>query len=436
MATRDPSVDQSPPLTCGSLIEKARFALDPVNYLISSGTRETVTRMQLPVYGVGTTEYVVVSDPELAHRVLTDSETFEQFSDIRHAMPFQNPLSNPQDDDLDWMTKRAAFVDAFTGASYRSVIAAAERQIADDVADLSTGECYDSSSLMRRLTMRMMAAILFDRTPPPGVETRIETAVGYGQNVTNLGVSSFLPVWTPRMSLIGFWLNRDPIMSWVRGAIDSAPDDALIWQIADSLGIEGDRLAGLAMFPLVAGFVSPEVMLSVCVDQIARAPQVKADLEEAAATLPRRPSYRDLTVCRETLRWPLFESLRLFPPTYFVTRRARERTTLDGYSIPDGQYVWIDQWSIGRHPDHWEAPAEFSPARWEDLSPKRTAFLPFGAGDRDCLGQNVSLLQGELVLSTLFSEFDVAIQSSDISTDDVRGGMSLQFDHPKLKLRR
>lgn len=437
MSQKEQQVQSDPPLVCRSLIEKTRFALDPINYLLRYGTRVDVTRMQLPVYGVGTTEYVVVSEPTLANNVLHDAETFEQYSDIRHSMPFQNPLSSPQDDGIDWMEKRNAYVDAFSGDSYRNAIAAAERQVATDVAALPTGRWHDTATLMRRLTMRMTAAILFGQTPPDEIEEYIQTAASHAVNVTNLGLSSFLPVWTPRMSLLGFWMKRDPIGNWVDDAIEAAPDDALIWEIVDALDVAvDDDLKGVALFPLVAGFVSTEVMLSVCFDLLGSTTREQTKLERATATLPPAPTNRDLVDCRNALRWPLLESLRLYPPTYFVTRRATERTTLDGYVVAEGDFVWIDQWSIGRHPDHWDAPNKFSPARWERMSPRRDAFLPFGAGERDCLGKDLSLLYGELLLGSLFRAYDIDVRTSGITPETVRGGMTLQFDPPMIKLRQ
>jgi hypothetical protein len=59
-------MQSSPPLVCGTLLEQTRFARDPVTYLLRHGRREDVTKMWLPVYGVGQTSSLVVSAPGLA----------------------------------------------------------------------------------------------------------------------------------------------------------------------------------------------------------------------------------------------------------------------------------------------------------------------------------------------------------------------------------
>lgn len=425
-----------PPLVCSTAREKLRFARDPVNYLLEHGTRDDVTRMQLPVYGVGTTEYVVVSEPSLARRVLADDEAFEQYSDIAHAMPFDNPFGSPNDDDIEWPEKRAAYVDALTGAPYRRVVEVAERQVGEDVAALETGRWHDASRLFRRLALRMMARVLLGTTPPPEVEARIERAAGYGLAVTNLGLSSFLPIWTPRRSLFGFWRQGDPIGEWVTDAIRTAPEDALVWTVADDLGLDADddRLEGTVLFPLVAGFVSPEVMLSSTLDLLGSHPDERGRVAAAAAELPTPPRNRDLVDVRTDLRWPLFEALRLFPPTFFLTRRATRDVALGGYDVAAGEHVWVDQWSLGRRPDHWDDPGAFDPGRWADLSPRRDAFLPFGDGDRACIGVDVSFLQGELALANLFGRYEVEIRAGGVAPGTVSGGMSLDLPAPELRL--
>ncbi len=422
-----------PPLHCGTLVEKARFALDPVSYLLEHGRRNDVTRMRLPTYGVGTTEYLVVSDPELAVDVLTDGGRFEQYSDIGRSLPFPNPLSNG-DDGIEQSDRRAALVDGFTGDSYRRAIAAAGEQIGRDVGALRTGRRHDAGRLTRRLTMRATARALFDRVPPAGIEERIATAADRGLRVTNLGLSSFLPVWTPRASLLRVWLSRGPVSDWIADAVRSAPGDTLVRAMGDSLGVGDDRLADVAPIPLVAGFVSPEVMLSTCLELLGAHPDERAAVSRATADLPRAPTNADLVGCREAVRWPLLESVRLYPPTYSITRRATAPTTLSGYEVARDDLVWIDQWSLGRDPDHWSDPDAFSPGRWAGLSPRRDAFLPFGAGPRACPAKGFSLLVGELVLAALFRGYDVDVRPSGLSPGDVSGGMSLEFERPGLLL--
>jgi cytochrome P450 len=91
------------------------------------------------------------------------------------------------------------------------------------------------------------------------------------------------------------------------------------------------------------------------------------------------------------------ESLRLYPPAYGVFRfkfyfllTIRETTrdiNIGEYQLLAGSFVVVDIWSIHHNPEIYANPKEFIPERWENESTKPFSFLPFGMGQRNCIGQ-------------------------------------------------
>lgn len=87
----------------------------------------------------------------------------------------------------------------------------------------------------------------------------------------------------------------------------------------------------------------------------------------------------------------LSETLRKFPPGPFIIRKA-----LNDYKIPNSEFVIEKDQQImipvsGFHYDseYWEDPEEFNPDRFsvqESAKRPNLAFLPFGAGPRNCIG--------------------------------------------------
>jgi cytochrome P450 len=68
----------------------------------------------------------------------------------------------------------------------------------------------------------------------------------------------------------------------------------------------------------------------------------------------------------------------------------------------------INIYGLHRHPDLWDAPEEFRPQRMLDPAawdPNRFAYLPFGAGPRGCIGSRFSILELQIVLSSLARAF-------------------------------
>ena len=108
----------------------------------------------------------------------------------------------------------------------------------------------------------------------------------------------------------------------------------------------------------------------------------------------------------------LNESMRLWPPVWFLARRAIEPGQLGDHAVKDGQTIWISPYVLHRSARWWNDPERFDPQRFtaeaEALRPKH-AFMPFGAGMRMCIGASFAWLEMRIVLATLMRRFDFAL---------------------------
>jgi len=111
----------------------------------------------------------------------------------------------------------------------------------------------------------------------------------------------------------------------------------------------------------------------------------------------------------------LDETLRLYPPAWLVSRRSSAPDTLAGIEVPADAIVVMSPWLVHRDPGAWPDPERFDPARFLDPSGARRrdvsalpAYLPFGAGPRLCVGRDMALLEGVLVLASLASRVSLA----------------------------
>lgn len=119
------------------------------------------------------------------------------------------------------------------------------------------------------------------------------------------------------------------------------------------------------------------------------------------------PTAADLSDLGYTMR-VISESMRLYPPVWFMLRNAIEDDEIGGYEIPAGSDVFISPYVIHHHPDLWSRPEVFDPDRFSpDLVARRPRFhyLPFGGGPRICIGANFALMQTQLVLATIGQRF-------------------------------
>ncbi|GHF31128.1 cytochrome P450 [Kitasatospora xanthocidica] len=123
--------------------------------------------------------------------------------------------------------------------------------------------------------------------------------------------------------------------------------------------------------------------------------------EEVDRVLGGRPptaaDLQDLPACRRAIQ----EAMRLYPPVWLISRRAVAEDTVGGYHVEPGTLVCVSQWVLHRHPDYWDAPDAYRPDRFDGADLPSHLYLPFGGGDRICVGQHFAMLEAVLVLATL-----------------------------------
>ncbi len=132
--------------------------------------------------------------------------------------------------------------------------------------------------------------------------------------------------------------------------------------------------------------------------------------------------YSDLDRLPYTMQ-VLFESMRLYPPGWLLSRRAVEADRLGGYDVPAGTDVFLSPYVVHRHPAHWSHPEEFRPEHFEpEAVEKRHKFIyiPFAAGPRHCIGENFSIHEIMLHLNTATRRFRLRVADPEPVTIEAR----------------
>jgi cytochrome P450 len=139
------------------------------------------------------------------------------------------------------------------------------------------------------------------------------------------------------------------------------------------------------------------------------AARLHAEVDDVLAGRP--PGVADLPRLPYT-RMVLHEALRLYPPVWSLARRAVEADELAGYPIPAGSVIHMSFYALHRHPRLWDEPDAFRPERFAEAETEKRhkfAYLPFSAGPRKCIGDQLALTEGQLILATVAQRFDLAL---------------------------
>ena len=121
----------------------------------------------------------------------------------------------------------------------------------------------------------------------------------------------------------------------------------------------------------------------------------------------RTPSFMDLPNLEYTRR-VAHEALRLFPPAWVQGRVALEEDEIGGYHIPAGSYIIMNQFGVHRHPDFWDNPDDFDPDRFSpglSQARPRFAYNPFGGGPRQCIGNELALMETQIVVAMVAQHY-------------------------------
>lgn len=148
---------------------------------------------------------------------------------------------------------------------------------------------------------------------------------------------------------------------------------------------------------LLAGRDTTASLLAHTFFQLARRPDIWANLHAEIDELGgRAPDYETLKGMKY-VKWVLNESLRLYPVVPSNTRMAIRDTILPLGGGPDerspvfvaaGTPIAYNTWSMHRRKDFYGTDAEeFKPERWEKLRPG-WEYLPFNGGPRICIGKH------------------------------------------------
>jgi cytochrome P450 len=106
------------------------------------------------------------------------------------------------------------------------------------------------------------------------------------------------------------------------------------------------------------------------------------------------------------LKQVFMESLRLYPPVGFFARQSSKETKIRGKKIKPKDAIIIAPWLIQRNENNWQKPHEFCPHRFDNGDPsERGAYIPFGMGQRVCIGMSFAIQEAMLILATLIREY-------------------------------
>ncbi|KAH8277615.1 hypothetical protein KR018_002240, partial [Drosophila ironensis] len=174
-----------------------------------------------------------------------------------------------------------------------------------------------------------------------------------------------------------------------------------------------DQIAAQAMVFFLAGFDTSSTTMSFCLYEMALNPEIQQMLRQEIVEVFNRHGqsltyecFREMTYLDKVVA----ETLRKYPILPHLIRRSTKE-----YAIPDsdlilepGTKIMIPVHSIHHDPELYPEPEKFDPSRFDAEQVRARhpfAYLPFGEGPRNCIGERFGKMQVKLGIAHLLRNF-------------------------------
>ncbi|MBJ7464327.1 MAG: cytochrome P450 [Mycolicibacterium sp.] len=305
------------------------------------------------------------------------------------------------------------------------------RIAADNIAGWPVGRPFAVAPKMSEITLEVILRTVIGATD----EHRLAQLRAIMPKLLSIGVWEYLAINTPGLQRLAPWRpfrdrlgEADRLLYAEIAERRADPDlnartDALAMMIRTG-DMTDAQLRDQLMTLLVAGHDTTATSLSWALERLTRHPAVLAKAVHAART--GADEYLD-AVCKEVLR--------IRPVVFDIGRILTEPTDVAGYRLPAGVMVAPGIGLVHRDAGQYPDPDRFDPDRMLGAALGPTTWLPFGGGNRRCLGANFALVEMAVVLGEVLRRVDLHTSTARAERPRVKGVILIPHRGARIRAR-
>lgn len=169
---------------------------------------------------------------------------------------------------------------------------------------------------------------------------------------------------------------------------------------------------------LLAGHETTSIALSWTLYYLSTSPKIQDDVyKECRAYMNDSERgfarYTKLPLTRAAIE----EAMRLRPPAWVFSRQNIEDDEICGHRIRKGSAVMMSPFVMHRLEEHWPDPEKYDPSRFlgnAQASRPKYSYIPFGVGERSCLGNHFAMMEAVTIVAELLSRFRFTLTHPDV----------------------
>ncbi|RXG31637.1 cytochrome P450 [Leeuwenhoekiella marinoflava] len=325
-----------------------------------------------------------------------------------------------------WSKQRKLIQPAFHKKQLAQIIAKIDQAITAELNKVAVNKPFDIFPVFNDLAFQTVVQSLFSSAVDQKSINRLQYITESAQNMM---------VRELRQPYLGWWFKvsgklRDTLKltQEARQILDKLVDERIASgqkendvldmlldaRYEDGVAMDREQLLDEILILFTAGHETTSNALTFTAELLARDPEVQERIFEEVQQVEGFELMEQLKGMR-FVNNVINESMRLYPPAYFIDRISLEEDSISGFKIEAGVNVLFSIYEIHRHKDFWENPESFNPDRFEDDSLKYSPYYyPFGAGPRMCIGNNFAMYEMILAVAQLIKKFKIAHKEEPI----------------------
>lgn len=396
------------------------FRLAPHRFLLKAASKHG----PISTFTMGKKRFYLVDDAELIRKILvTDADLFTRGGrELEKAKTFLGEgliTSNGAHHDAHRKILQEGFGPEFLKA-YSDTIVALSQRFASGIIE---NKIIDLDHAMRTLTMGIVAKVFF--------------GVDIDQEKSELGTSLALISRCAPVLMGPDWIKKLPLPVVKRVMRARKIVDNFIYDLVDRKETTGrndfitimkkskmsrQEIRDEAMTLFMAGHETTASALSWSWYILSQHPKIRTKLQQSITKQgqEQQSAYDSITAVQYA-DWIFSEAIRKYPPVGRLGRQPLKDYQLGPYMVPAGTKIFLSPFVTHHNAKYFNDPEQVVPEHWSKENRAKLppgSYLPYGRGDRTCIGIRLAQLMGAGVIANVSSKWEFELypqQKIDIS---------------------
>ncbi|MEU9807601.1 cytochrome P450 [Mycobacterium sp. NPDC050853] len=357
-------------------------------------------------------------------------------------------------DDQEWQRGRSLYRPSFTQKNLAELGDLFTESVTEQVESWAPaaggGDGHiDIEEKTRKLALIVLFNAMFDEyLSSRMLEASVtKNAISFGMLATTARVAMYsLPSWIPRP----FQRRMDSMLEMIMGGADQLIEmrrrhptertDILNLLIDakydDGTPLENDKIAVEIAGMIVGGHETTAAALAWTFALVSGHPEIERRLIDEVDALGGKPVTVADMASLPLARACFDEAQRLQGGLVINPKTALVDDEMGGFRIAAGTTILYSSLAMQRDPRFWPEPDRYNPDRFLNNEADLRAFIPFGRGQRLCLGMRMAYIEAVLTIASAYQRYRFELPAGYQPRHQYRMSMGLKGGLPVKIIRR